>query len=66
VKSEPDWERLRDVNAELEKLAKEGALTAAEWERLYAEAREAVGEHTRFLQSTIMLGIAAGLVTSLD
>ena len=58
----PDFDRLTAVNDEFERLAGAGELTKAEFERLLADAEDAVGEHTEFLEGLLMRGAELGLV----
>jgi hypothetical protein len=60
--SEPDFDRLTEVNDELEGLRDAGKLTQAEFDRLLAEAEKAVGESTEFLEGILMRGRALGFV----
>lgn len=59
--SDPDFEKLRGVNDELEQLADAGKLTQADFDRLFAEAEKAVGEHTEFLESVLLFADEFGL-----
>lgn len=62
--SAPDFDKLTSLNDELEQLLNEKQLTTTEFDRIRAEAREAVGRHTEFLESILMYGAMVDLADS--
>jgi len=62
--TDPDFETLKAVSRELRALADAGTLTEAEYTRLFADAEQAAGEHTEFLEGIIMRGLEHGFVTA--
>lgn len=52
--NEPDWEALKRVLAEALALRDAGTWTRAEFERLRAQAKQAVNGHDEFLESLHM------------
>ncbi len=52
--SKPDFDRLRAIGAEAERLREEGKWTKAEFDRLFAEATEAAAGHDEFLEFLIL------------
>jgi hypothetical protein len=59
----PDFDRLQAVNRELRALEDAGGVSRADWDRLYAEAKQAVAGRTQFLEGIIMRGLELGFVT---
>jgi hypothetical protein len=49
--TEPDWERMKELQAERLALQDAGRWTRAEYERLFAEMTKAVHGHGQFLES---------------
>lgn len=60
--SEPDFEKLKAANDELEQLVDDGKLTKVEFARLLADAEKAVGDREEFLEGIIMRGVELGFV----
>lgn len=60
--SEPDFDKLQEINDEFEQLADDGKLTQQEFDRLLEDARKAVGKHTEFLEGLLMRGTEHGFV----
>ncbi len=60
--TEPDFDKLSTIGAELDQLADGGRLTRADFERLFEEAKKAVGKHTQFLEGVLMTGLEFGFV----
>lgn len=58
----PDFNRLQAVNEELEQLEERGVLTKTDFDRLFEEARGAVGAHEEFLEGILMTGDRLGFV----
>jgi hypothetical protein len=50
---EPDWERLRELAAEVEQLQAAGRWNLAAFERLFAEGERAVHGHGEFLECIV-------------
>lgn len=51
--SEPDWAALKRINAERLELQDAGQWNRAAFERLLAQAKEAVNGHDEFLESLV-------------
>lgn len=62
MSAEPNFDKLQELNDELEELAEKGELTKAEFERLLGEASKAVGPHEEFLEGLLMSGAKHGFV----
>jgi hypothetical protein len=51
---EPDWTTLEAIGDEVTALRDAGQWTKAEFDRLWAKAVDAVGEHTEFLEALVV------------
>lgn len=60
--SEPDFDKLTELNAELRKLMADGTATQEEFDRLLSAGREAVGDRTEFLEGMLRRGVELGFV----
>lgn len=63
---DPDFDKLTELNDELRRLEADGTLTKEDYERLFGEAKKAVGDHEEFLEGFIMRGIELGFVNPDD
>lgn len=59
--SDPDFSKLQAVSHELEELADAGKLTQEDFDRLFADAEAAVGEHMEFLEALLNTAREFGL-----
>lgn len=53
---EPDFDKLTEVNDELDELADTDKLTKDEFARLYKAAKDAVGDYPELLEGFLMRG----------
>lgn len=60
--NEPDFDKLKAINDELEQLVADDKLTKVEFARLLADAEKAVGASEEFLEGILMRGVELGFV----
>lgn len=61
--TDPDFDKLRSLNAELRELHDAGELTQEKYDEVLEQAKTAAGDFPPYLQSILMLGADLGFAS---